>query len=72
MHTLRKQLSILVGSILRSLSTSSLQGKAVSFVLDSLRRDESLDLRGFGVWLRAFFLRLDFTTDDELAVLKCE
>jgi hypothetical protein len=39
----------------------------MSLVLQSLGSDESLDLGGFGVWLGAFFLGCDFSTNDELA-----
>jgi hypothetical protein len=38
-------------------------------VLQTLRSDETLDLRRLGVWLLALALRLHFTTDDVLADL---
>jgi len=67
MHTLGQQLSILVRGILGCLGMSSLEGNAMSLVLQSLRGDQSLDLGGFGVWLSAFLLGDDFTSDDEFA-----
>ncbi len=57
------------GSILGSLSVAALQRNAVALVLETLRRDQSLDLGSLGVWLLAFTLWLDFTTDDKLADL---
>lgn len=67
-NTLSQELGVLVGSILRGFRTSSLEGEAVSLVLNALGSDESLDLGSLGVWLRALLLGGDLTTDDELAV----
>ena len=67
--TLGQQLGVLVGSVLGSLRTSSLEGEAVSLVLDTLRGDESLDLGGLGIGLCTLLLGSDFATDDELAVM---
>jgi hypothetical protein len=41
----------------------------VALVLETLRSNEALDLRGFGVGFLSLFLGLDFTTDDEFANL---
>jgi hypothetical protein len=67
MHTLSQQLSILVRSILRGLSGSSLEGEAVSLVLHALRSNQSLNLGGLGVWFGAFLLGYDFTSNDEFS-----
>jgi hypothetical protein len=67
MQTLRKQLSILIGCILRSLCSSTLQCNSVSLVLETLWGDESLNLGSFGVWLFAFTLWLNFSSNDEFA-----
>jgi hypothetical protein len=58
------------GSILGSLSTSSLEGNAVALVLETLGSDESLDLGGLGVGLLALTLGLDLAADDVLANLQ--
>ena len=71
MHTLGEQLSILVGSILGSLCSPSLQRDAVTLVLDALWGDEALDLWCFGVWLGSLLLRDNFSSDDEFAVDVC-
>ncbi len=67
MDSLSKKLSILVGSILGRLGTSSLDCDSVSLVLHSLRRDESLDLGGLGVWFSTLFLGLDLSSNDEFS-----
>jgi hypothetical protein len=41
----------------------------VALVLETLGGDQALDLGGLGVWLLAFALGLDFTTDDEFTDL---
>lgn len=71
MHTLGQELSVLVGSILGCLGASSLQGNSVSLVLHALGGDESLDLRGLGVWLSTLFLGDDLSSDNEFARDKC-
>jgi uncharacterized membrane protein YhhN len=42
----------------------------VALVLETLGRNQSLDLRSLGVWLLALALGLDFTTDNKFADLK--
>ena len=42
----------------------------MSLVLETLWSDETLDARSLGVWLGALLLRLDLTTNDELANLQ--
>jgi hypothetical protein len=41
----------------------------MTLVLKALGGDKTLDLGRLGVWLRAFFLWLNLTTDNELADL---
>lgn len=41
----------------------------MTLVLETLRSDQALDLRGLGVWLGALLLGLDLAADDELANL---
>jgi hypothetical protein len=65
MHTFSKQLSIFICCILRGLCSSTLERNSVSLVLETLWRDESLNLGGFGVWLLAFTLWLYFSSNDE-------
>ncbi len=48
---------------------TTLQCNSMSLVLKALGSDETLNLRGFGVWLLAFALGLDFTANDEFANL---
>jgi hypothetical protein len=60
-------LSVLVRSILGCLSPSSLECDAVSLVLHALRGNESLDLWCLRVWLGAFLLGDDFSSNDEFA-----
>ncbi len=48
---------------------TTLQGDPMSLVLETLGRDETLDLWGLLVWFLAFALGLDFTADDEFANL---
>lgn len=40
----------------------------MTFMLETLWCDETLDLGGFGVWPLAFTLWLDFSSDDEFSV----
>jgi len=42
----------------------------VALVLQTLGSNQTLDLRGLGVWLLAFTLWLDLSADNELANLK--
>ena len=44
----------------------------MALVLKTLRSNETLDLRGLGVWLLSLALWLNLTTDNELANLKHE
>jgi len=62
-----EDLSILVGSFLGSFRMTALECDPVTLVLETLRSDQTLDLGSLGVWLLAFALGLDFTTNDELA-----
>ena len=55
--------------ILGSLGLTTLECNAVTFVLETLRSNESLDLGGFGIWLLALAFRLDFATNNEFADL---
>ena len=55
--------------ILDLLSLSSLEGSAVALVLETLGRDQSLDLGSLGVGLLALTLGLDLSSDDVLADL---
>jgi hypothetical protein len=57
------------GSILGSLSITALQCNAVTLMLQTLWSDQSLNLRGLGVWLLALALWLDLTTDNKLSDL---
>lgn len=41
----------------------------MALVLKPLRSNETLDLGGLGIWLLAFTLWLNLTTDNELADL---
>jgi hypothetical protein len=41
----------------------------MTLVLQALRSNEALDLRSLGVWFLALALRLDLTSDNELANL---
>jgi len=65
--TLVENGGIFGGRILGLLSVATLQGQAVTLVLETLRGNETLDLWGLGVWLLAFTLWLNLTTDNELA-----
>jgi hypothetical protein len=56
-------------SVLGPLGVAALEGQAVALVLETLGGDQALDLGGLGVWLLAFALGLDFTTDDEFTDL---
>jgi hypothetical protein len=68
--TLVENLGILVSSILRSLCMTALERNSMTLVLQTLRSNEALDLRSLGVWFLALALRLDFTSDNELANLQ--
>ena len=48
---------------------TTLKSHAVTFMLETLRCDETLDAGGLGVWFLAFAFGLNFTTDDEFADL---
>ena len=41
----------------------------MALVLETLRSNQTLDLGGLGVWLRALLLRGNLTADNELADL---
>jgi hypothetical protein len=56
-------------SILGPLRVTALQCNAVALVLKTLWSDQSLDLRGLGVWPLALTFWLDLTTDNKLADL---
>jgi len=66
-NTLVENGGIFGGSILGLLSIATLQGHTVTLVLETLWGNETLDLRSLGVWLLAFTLWLNLTTDNELA-----
>jgi hypothetical protein len=57
------------GSILGLLGVAALQCDAVALVLKTLRSNQTLDLGSLGVWLLALALRLNLTTNNELADL---
>lgn len=57
-------------SILSTLSIATLECDTVTLVLKTLRSDQTLNLRSLGVWLLAFTLGLDLTTDNELTDLE--
>jgi len=65
--TLGEDGGVLVSSILGSLSVAALECDTMTFVLKTLRGNQSLDLRCLGVWLLSFTLWLNLTTDNELA-----
>jgi len=67
MNSLGKKLSVLVGSILGCLGTSSLDCNSVSLVLDSLGSDKSLDLGSLCVGLSTLLLRLDLSSNNEFS-----
>ena len=48
----------------------ALQSHAVTLVLQTLRRDQALDLGCLGIWLLVLAFRLDLAADDILADLK--
>lgn len=64
---LGEDLSVLIGSVLGSFRTAALECDPVALVLETLRSNQTLDLGGLGIWLRALLLARDFTADDELA-----
>jgi hypothetical protein len=51
---------------------TALECDPVTLVLETLRGDQTLDLRSLGVYFLALALGLDFTTNDELANLQPE
>ena len=57
------------GCIFGSLGVAALQGNSVSFMLESLRSDKTLDTGSFGVGFLAFAFGLDFAANDEFAHL---
>jgi len=65
--TLGEGSSIFIGSILGLLGVAALQCDAVTLVLETLRSNKTLDLGSLGIWLLALALRLNLTTDNELA-----
>ena len=56
-------------SILCSLRTTTLDCHQMTFVLETLRGDETLDSGSLGIWFLSLGLRLDFAADDEAADL---
>ena len=56
-------------SVLGGFGLATLERHTVTFVLETLGRDEALDAGGFGVGFLAFAFGLDFAADDELADL---
>lgn len=70
-YTLGQQLGVLVCGVLGGFGTSSLECDSVSLVLQALRGDQSLDLRGLGVGFRTFLLGDNLTSDNEFAVRQC-
>lgn len=58
------------GSILGGLGLATLERQSVALVLESLGGNETLNTWGFGVWLLALSLWLNFTTNDEFANLE--
>ena len=59
------------GCILGGFGLAALEGHSVTFVLEALRGDETLDAGGFGVGFLAFGFGLDFAADDEFSDLGC-
>lgn len=57
------------GSILGLLSVTALQCDAVALVLETLGSNQTLDLRGLGIWLLTITLWLNLTADNEFADL---
>jgi hypothetical protein len=57
------------GSILGSLGATALEREPVALVLETLRSNQTLDLGGLGVGLRALLLGGNLTADNELADL---
>lgn len=57
------------GGILGSFRVAALERETVTLVLQTLGRDQALDLGGLGVGLLAFTLWLDLATDNKLANL---
>ena len=57
------------GSILGLLSVAALECDAVALVLQPLGGNQTLDLRGLGVWLLALTLWLYLSADNEFADL---
>ena len=56
-------------SIFGSFCTATLDGHQMTLMLETLRSDETLDARSFGVRLLALVLRLNLTANDETADL---
>lgn len=48
---------------------AALQSDSVSFMLESLRSDKTLDTGSFGIGFLAFAFGLDFAANDEFAHL---
>lgn len=63
--TLGEDSSILAGSILGTLSVTTLECESMTLVLETLRGDQTLDLWCLGVDLLALTLWLNLTTDNE-------
>lgn len=49
---------------------AAFQGDSVSFMLESLGSDKTLDTGSFGIGFLAFALGLDFAANDEFAHLR--
>lgn len=57
------------GCILGRLGVAAFERDSVTFVLETLRGDETLDAGSFGVGFFAFAFGLDFAADDKFADL---
>ena len=58
------------GSIFCGLGLAALKSHSVALVLETLRGDKTLNFGGFGVWLLALALWLDFAANDEFTNLR--
>ena len=56
-------------SILGELSPTTFEGNSMTLMLETLWGDQPLNLGSLGVWLLAFTLGLNFTSNDEFADL---
>ena len=56
-------------SVLGRFRTTTLESHVVTLMLETLRGDETLDTRSFGIWFLPLALRLNLTANDEAADL---